>query len=276
MQKGIKFTKNDALRLYAWSAFAIALSGCHTTSTRLANNGQDLERVSRAEYDLARGEWEQGRLRSAMEHAMRACEADENHSEAHDFVANLYLALCQKEGDCRFEVAEKYARKAIAIDAENRFAKQRLGVILVLQKKYDDALNVLRPLANDILYKTPWLAWNELGIAYLEKGDVPNAIDALTRAIALKPDFCWATYRLGVAYEKQGDFSRAEHELTKAIEPEDPACKNLQDAYQARGRIRARLGRNDLARQDFETCTKLSRTTPNGRLCEIALQGVPR
>jgi Tfp pilus assembly protein PilF len=233
--------------------------------------GQDPEKVSRSEYDLAQDEWKHGRLRSAMDHGMRASRADEMHAEAHHFVAILYLAVCQVEGDCRLAEAEKYASKAVAADPEYRQARHTLGVILVQQAKYDEAIAILQPLAEDIIYKTPELAWYDLGGAWLGKGDADRAIDALSRAVALKPTFCWANYRLGLAWEKKGDLTRAEEELSRALEPDEPSCRNLQDAYEARGRIHARMGKKDLARQDFRACVKLSAATAKGRLCAAAL-----
>ena len=233
-------------------------------------NGQDPEKVSRAEFDLAQDEWKHGRLRAAMEHAQKASNADDGHAEAHHFVAILYMALCQIEADCRWEEAEKYARKAVAADVEFRPARHTLGVILIQEKKFDDAIVVLRPLAEDILYKTPELAWYDLGGAHLEKGDADHAIEALTKAVALKPTFCWANYRLGLAWEKKGAMDKAEAELSNALEPSDPACRNLQDGYEARGRVRERTGKKDLAKQDYELCAKLSVATPSGKTCVAA------
>lgn len=234
-------------------------------------NGADPEKVARAEYDLAQDEWRHGRLRSAMEHAIRAADADETYAEADHFVAIMYLALCQIEGDCRFDEAEAYAKKSVAADPEYRPAKHTLGVILVEEKKYDEAIKVLQPLAEDIIYKTPELAWYDLGGAFLGKGDADHAIDALSKAIALRPSFCWANYRLGLAYEKKGILQEAANELSKAVEPADPACRNLQDAYQARGRVLARLGKKADAHADFMTCTKLAPETPAGRDCRKML-----
>lgn len=250
-------------------AGALAGSACVPTRGSVAP-GQDPERVSRAEYDVAQDEWQHGRLRPAMQHAMRASEVDEGHADAHHFVAILYLALCQIENDCRLGDAEIFARKAVKADPENRPARHTLGLLLVQQKKWDEAVAVLRPLAEDITYRTPELAWYDLGGAYLGRGEYELAIDSLTKALALKPGFCWANYRLGLVYEKKGDLGRAVEELSKAVEPAAPACRNLQDAYEARGRMQRRLGKEDAARRDFETCAKLGVTTSAGKTCEVA------
>jgi tetratricopeptide (TPR) repeat protein len=266
--------RSSAFRtLGAFAAIALGtsmLAACNHNPPGVPN-GADPEKVARAEYDLAQDEWRHGRLRSAMEHAIRASDADETYAEADHFVAILYLALCQIEGDCRFDEAETYARKAVAADAEYRPAKHTLGVILVEEKKYDEAIKILQPLAEDIIYKTPELAWYDLGGAYLGKGDADHAIDALSKAIALRPSFCWADYRLGLAYEKKGVLKLAIDELSKAVEPPDPACRNLQDAYFARGRVWMRMGKKTDARGDFMTCVKLAPETDAGKSCSKSL-----
>jgi tetratricopeptide (TPR) repeat protein len=248
---------------------ALAASGCFASGANLPA-GQDPEKVSLAEYDVARDEWSHGRIRPAMAHAMRASEVDENHADAHHFVAFLYLALCQTENDCRLEEAEKFAKKALKADPENRAARHTLGVILVQEKKWDEAIATLRPLAEDVTYRTPELAWYDLGGAYLGRGDLDRAIEAETKALALKPGFCWANYRMGLAYEKKGDLPHAIDELSKAVEPDAPACRNLQDAYEARARLQRKIGKEEEAHRDYETCAKLGATTVIGRTCTTA------
>ncbi|GAC1352886.1 MAG: hypothetical protein NVSMB1_20320 [Polyangiales bacterium] len=255
----------------------LALSGCPHAANGVPA-GRDPEKVSHSELDLAQDEWKHGRLRSAMDHAQKASAADDSHAAAHEFVAILYLALCQTEGDCRLAEAEKYARKALSADGEDRSAKNLFGNILINEKKYDEAIKVLAPLAEDIIYKTPELAWYHLGRAYMGKGELDRAIEALSKSVALRPTFCLANYQLGIAFEKKGDLPRAEEELSRAVEPENPACKDLQDAYEARARIHVRLGKRDLARQDYETCVRLSAppraSTETGRVCALGLRGI--
>ncbi len=255
-------------------ALPLALAACQRPVNGVPA-GADPEKVSKAEFDLAQDDWKHGRLRSAMDHAQRASAADESHAEAHHFVSILYMALCQLESDCRWSEAEKYARKAVAADVEYRPAKHTLGVILIQEKKYDEAITILQPLAEDIIYKTPELAWYDLGGAHLEKGDADHAIDAFTKALALKPSFCWANYRLGLAWEKKGALDKAETELSNAVEPSDPACRNLQDAYEARARVRERLGHKSDAKQDYELCAKLSTATPSGKTCVAGWKRLP-
>lgn len=254
----------------AWLSVPLVLAACPRTASSVPA-GSDPEKVARAEFDVARDELSHGRLRSAMEHAIKASDADENFSQAHTYVAQIYLALCQTENDCRFEDAEKYARKGVAADPEDRPAKLMLGVVLVNEKKYDEAIDLLRVLCEDIVYKTPWLAWYNLGFAYGEKGDSDKAIDAETRALALNPSFCLAHYRLGLVYEKRGESAKANDEYTAGID----TCANLQAAFFGRGRVRTTIGQKDRAREDYQSCVKLDPSTLDGRGCADALKGMP-
>ena len=60
--------------------------------------------------------------------------------------------------------------------------------------------------------------WNNLGALYLAEHRVPDAIGALTHAVAVNPDLATAHNGLGVAYAQQGDTARAAFEWRKALE----------------------------------------------------------
>lgn len=235
---------------------------------------QSLEKQSIAEHDLAADLWlRRNEPRLALGHALKAVELNDENAEACHLVALLYLDFCRRSVDeCRLPDAARYAKMAVEAKKDFREAKNTLGVIYVHEKKYDEAIAVLRPLAEDILYQTPENAWGNLGWAYLEKGDFDHAIDALRRSIAAQPDFCVGNYRLGQAYERKGSPAAAIEAYTRAVETEQPSCKGLQDAFDGRARSYLRLGRTEDARSDLERCVQLDKRTPAGREC-IALLG---
>jgi Tfp pilus assembly protein PilF len=78
-------------------------------------------------------------------------------------------------------------------------------------------------------------------------------------------------YRLGIAYEKKGDLAAAEQSLTNAVTVEAPDCKNLQDAWQERARVRVQLGKIADARADFEKCREIAADSRAGKACIEAL-----
>ncbi|WP_044247588.1 tetratricopeptide repeat protein [Chondromyces apiculatus] len=233
------------------------------------------EQRSLAEYDLARDAFQNGRLREALAHIEKSLDLDEENADAAHLGALVMLMFCASDArssDCRFDEAERMARRAIEIRPEMRDAKNTLGVILVHEGRYDDAIGVLKPLAEDILYASPEKSWGNLGWAYLMKGNADLAIDALQRAIAAQPLFCVGHYRLGLAYEKRGELQLAREAFTAAVETEQPECQRMQDAFEARARVVAREGQRDEARADLERCRELASSTPAGQRCAALLR----
>ena len=229
------------------------------------------EQQSRAEYDVARDLWlNRHSPREALEHALKAAELDSEHAEAAHLVALLYLDFCRVNShECRLQEAENYARQAAEL--ELREAKNTLGVILIHQRRYDDAIAVLKLLTDDILYRTPENAWGNLGWAYLEKGQADPAIAALQRSVAAQPSFCVGHFRLGVAFERKRTLLAALQAYNRALDPHSGACQGLQEAYAGRARVLQKLNRGEEARKDLLKCVQLDKTTPAGRECAVLL-----
>jgi Tfp pilus assembly protein PilF len=144
--------------------------------------------------------------------------------------------------------------------------------VLIHEKKYADAIAVLKPLTEDILYQTPENAWGNLGWAQLESGAVDAAVESLRRSIAAQPLFCVGLYRLGLAYERRHEDLAASETLTRALETQAPGCNSLQDAFAARARVELRIGNQDAARSDLQRCVELSGKTDAGKECSSMLQ----
>jgi len=269
-------TKADHVaRLFFVIALVVGAFAC--TRAGRGASGPDAERQSDAEYDVARDLFMRMRdPRGALAHAEKAIELNGDNADAHHFVALIYLSFCAASPpDCRLAEAEKSARRAVEIRSDFREAKNTLGVVLIEEKKYDDAIAVLEPLANDILYQTPWVAWGNLGTAYFEKGTSDEAIAALRRSIAAQPKFCVGNYRLGLAYEKKGDLGAARDALSRAVETDNPECRSLQDAFEARARVYSKSKNCDLAKGDLERCREISADSPAGQRCVASLKSSP-
>lgn len=262
-------------RLGAAGAALILLGGC--TAAGRGANAPDVERQSDAEYDVARDLFLSRRdPRGALAHVQRAVALNDQNADAYHFQALIYLYLCSASAlDCRLADAEVSARRAVSLRADFREAQNTLGVVLIQQKKYDEAILVLQALAGDILYQTPWDAWGNLGLAYLEKGKVNDAIEALRRSVAIEPMFCVGNFRLGLAYEKKGDLSAAREAFSRALETDRPECQQLQDAFEARARVYSKSKNCDLARGDWEKCQKISKDSPAGQRCAASLKLSP-
>ena len=257
-----------------WLFFAglLALSACAAS-----NNGEgpkDPDRMSDSEYDVARDLWlRRNSPREALDHALKAVELNEDNADAAHLVALIYMDFCSRNIDeCRLQEAEKHARLALKAKHDYREATNTLGVSLIHEKRYADAIAVLKPLTEDILYQTPENAWGNLGWAQLESGATDAAIESLRRSIAAQPLFCVGLYRLGLAYERRHEDTAASEALTRALETQAPGCNALQDAFAARARIELKVGNADAGRADLQRCVELSGKTNAGKECSSMLQ----
>jgi len=241
---------------------------------------QSPERQSDAEYDLARDLFDKGQPRAALDHALKAVSLNDDNDRAQYFVAVINLSFCStnrglEAPDCHLSVVEKHARAALKANPHFRDASNMLGQVLINEKKYAEAIAVLEPLTRDLAYVNPYFAWGNLGWAQVEDGQIDAGIASLKNAIAAEPRFCVGQYRLGMAFEKKGDFALAEQSFTSAVTSPDPNCESLQDAWEARGRARLKLGRAAEARQDFERCRQISTETSTGKSCIRQLATLP-
>jgi type IV pilus assembly protein PilF len=252
------------------AAYGLSLLGMACGGAASADN------VVRAtkEYELAVGLLGEQNVPAAFEHLFKAVELDRNNPEPHQLLGNLYML----RGDLAQAEQELLKSKALAeknpsygppfvCEVENS-----LGVVMVHQRRYDDAIALLRTTAANILNRTPYLAWGNLGWAYSEKQQYKEAVEALLQSVRHQPRFCLGYYRLGKAYLELRDFERAEVALTHGLEVTDEGCKSLQDAWHLRGETRAKLGRRPEAIADFERCVELSADSLAGRACQEYLE----
>lgn len=261
---------------FAFLPFFAGMPACGGRGATGANGAPvDPERQSEAEYDVARDYFFKGQPRLALDHDRKAVELDDQNAKALYFASAIHLFFCSgkldlRDPDCRLTDAETYARRALNVEPTFREAKNTLGQILILEKRYPEAIAVLAPLTKDPAFESSYLAWGNLGWAQVLAGQTDQGIESLKNSIT-EPRFCVGHYRLGVAYARKGDLAAAEQSLTNALAVDAPECKALQDAWQARADVRTRLGKLPEARADYERCRDISAETLTGKSCVEAL-----
>jgi type IV pilus assembly protein PilF len=265
-----------------WLAGLVALLGAEARCTPRGPEAPraNPQRQSQSEYDLARDYFYHGQPRLALDHCRKAIEYDDQNAKALYFASTIHLFFCSgklelRDPDCHLTDAENFVRGALRAEGNFREAKNTLGQILILEARYPEAIAVLAPLTKDPAFESSYLAWGNLGWAQVLAGHVDEGIESLKNSIT-EPRFCVGHYRLGVAYETKGDLAAAERSLTDALSVEASDCKNLQDAWAARGRVRRVQGNVADACDDLKQCRDLSAETATGRSCVAALaKGCP-
>jgi Tfp pilus assembly protein PilF len=256
------------------AAAALACMAC--ASSKQQGGAQSPERQSDAEYDIARDLFQKGSTREALDHVSKAISLNEDNDKAHYLKAGILSAFCTGPAgfdapDCRLADIEKSARAALKANPDFRDAKNMLGQVLINEKKCTEAIQVLEPLTKDPAYVYPYLAWGNFGWAQVLCGQVDEGIKSLKNAVT-EPRFCVGHFHLGAALEKKGDLQGAEQSFTNAVSVPERACSDLQDAWEARARVRTKLGKAGEARQDYERCVEISKETSTGKLCASELK----
>ncbi|MGS2742763.1 type IV pilus biogenesis/stability protein PilW [Halomonas sp. LS-001] len=75
-------------------------------------------------------------------------------------------------------------------------------------------------------------AYTRLGVAYLERSNLPRALNALTRALEIAPDHVEALQALALVYQQQGEITLANEYFQKALQ-EAPDFTQARNNYAA-------------------------------------------
>lgn len=139
-----------------------------------------------------------------------------------EFGMSLMGVAYQEKGNT--DKAVTYYKKAIEVGEKKKFARInpavnearfRLGQIYLDRKKWDDAINIFKPMVerNAIDADSKYY----LGLAFFGKGQYDAAIEQFEAAIAFVPDYAEANYALGQTYEKKGDRKKAAEAYKAAL-----------------------------------------------------------
>ena len=103
------------------------------------------------------------------------------------------------------------------------------------------------------------LAYNNMGIAYDNKGNYDEAIACYKKAIKLNPDFVMAYGNLGIAYYSKGNYDKAIACYEKAIE----LNPDFADAYYNMGTAYQYSGKKDKANECFQKANMIKNRGTN-------------
>jgi tetratricopeptide (TPR) repeat protein len=218
----------------------------------------DSERLAKAlpfaglrdSYDFARNYlslgfvfFERGYFEQAEPYFQQALKDDPDSAEALYGLGSAYLQL-QKTNDAR-ECFERVLRLRAGYPGTWPNAWNNLGILAAREGKTDLAIeHFQRALQIDPDHS---VALQNLGSAYRQKKDWPQATRVLGKSLALNPDDAEANYSLAMVYAQTNDSDRAYEYLQKALlaRPDYPeALNNLGILY-------LRTRRPEEAKQSF-------------------------
>ena len=163
--------------------------------------------------------------------------------------------------------AETHFKKALEIRPAFHQARANFGALLLEQKRWQAAVDVIEPLVGATLYATPWVPYNNLGMAYEGLGQKRRALESFKMAVFHNPLFCLGLNNLGRLYRELHDTELAFDTLRRAGEK----CAGYAEPHFHLGEMLEEQGRIVDARKEFEACYKGAPDSPLGMRCRRRL-----
>ncbi|HAA44998.1 MAG: hypothetical protein XD36_1835 [Halomonas sp. 54_146] len=117
-------------------------------------------------------------------------------------------------------------------------------------------------------------AYTQLGVAYLERNNLPRAMNALDRALEITPRHAEALQALALVYQQQGEHALADDYFQQAVsaEPDFTRARNNYAAFlYERGQYQAACEQLETASQDAQYANRAQLFTNLGQ-CYMALE----
>jgi Tfp pilus assembly protein PilF len=199
-----------------------------------------------------------GRFPDALKEFDAAIALDDEFSEAWRG-RGLVLDL----GYGKVSEAEKAYRHAIEIRPSFSEAHNDLGQLLARTGRYDGAMREFDLALENMLYKEPFVARCNKGLATFGSGRREEGI-ALMRATANTwPAYCRCRRDLGRTLLGEKRTKEAIDELSAYAR----FCEKIPDAHLQLGLARMKAGDISGARTEFVRCRELGEGTPDGEEC---------
>jgi Tfp pilus assembly protein PilF len=250
----MKQTMRFLLGSLAFLAWLLNGCGVHSEPVR------DVEQAD-FHYKLANGHFYSQEIHMALRELTRSLELNADHPDANHLMA--FILYGRKE----VARAERFYRHAVEIRPGFHDARANLGVLLLSQRRWREAIQLLTPLTKATLYGTPWLVHNNLGYAYTQLGQHSKALKHYRLAVFHNPKFCLGYNNLGALYKKLGQQDLAIDYLERAT----TRCKTYAEPHFHLGEIFQHRGALKQARQAFGLCYKASPESPFGRRCRVRM-----
>jgi tetratricopeptide (TPR) repeat protein len=154
-------------------------------------------------------------------------------------------------GRGRWDLAERHARAALAIQPESAAARRALATTQIALKRFDEAAGVLREVV--AVDRGDAQAWYALGLAYARSGDHAKALTAFGSAITAAPD---------------DETARIVQEYTAidALKAEDPQRAKLAAFHRDAGRELENRSMLDKALAEYRRSLLLEPASRDGRI----------
>lgn len=214
-------------------------------------------------YDMGVHALESRDVRTALLELQKAVEFDPELDVAHNALALVYHMSYAEQ-----DKAIRHYRRALEINPKFSEAATNLGNVFLDQGRFDEAIPLYEKALSDILYKTPYIAENNLGWCYYKKGQVQQGVDHIKSALVPNPKFCLGHRNLGVIYSETGQPEKAVASFALYAKN----CPDVADAHYRYGRALLGTGDHGGARKALGQCVERAAGQAVGEDCQRLLE----
>jgi tetratricopeptide (TPR) repeat protein len=236
---------------------SILLTGCAENKVLVKKKSQALE-------DLGNSLIRQGNLREGLEKLLEASKLDPENANIHNELGLAYRDLRA------YEKSATHFKRALVLQPEFPEAQNNLGTLYLLLGEWDLAIACFQRAVSNILYRTPHFSYNNIGLAYYNKGDYQRAIENYQKALRSFPSYSLCYENLARAYEATKSFQAAIESYNKSISygPSYPS----PHFYLAR--LYLKLDRNDEAARELKLTMAIDPEGPYGKEAKRLLEDI--
>lgn len=244
---------------YPAALLCCALLGSAMTSGCSSAQVEAKKRQEKAtfHYKLAAGYFHAHSVDLAIRELMKSFRYDDNHADSrYLFGFILFGRKRHEEAVLNFKRALKRRPKFFA-------ARNHLGVTYLELERWQDAIDVLKPLLKEATYTTPYLPYNNIGWAYMKLGQLDKAGKHLQMAVFVNPRFCQGHRNLGLLAEKRGDRIGAQRHLESAT----TRCPKVATFHFSLANLYCRGGAAKKAEAAYQRCKAIAGASLLGKRC---------
>ncbi len=183
----------------------VACVGCATDS-------MNAEKKVEALRDLGAAFYSKGDLRLALEKLQQAETLAPNNAEIHNELGLVYKGLEV------YDLSIKHFKRALELNPDFSEAQNNLGAVYFLLREWDQAILCFQKAASNLMYKTPYFAYENMGEAYYNKGEYQQAVESYKKSIASAPEYPGSRLKLAQLYIILERHDEAAEELKMVLE----------------------------------------------------------
>lgn len=188
--------------------FSGMLLGCATTQT------VDIKKKADAKYQLGNSLLYEKNYQGAVSELREAAELDPENPNIQNGLGLAYQGLRLPEQ------AIPHYQKALQLRPNSPEFENNLGTAYAATRQWDLAIPYFQKAADNYLYRTRYVAYDNLGSAYHHKADYRRAIENFKKATEYSKDYAPAYINMGLSYEALKEWNNAIAAYKKAAEIE--------------------------------------------------------